>query len=488
MNRDIDLSGLRRGSESGRDSAPDNSRTLVAPPRRVVSRYVVPGVLLCAFVSVIVYAARGALEPATTVRVVQPSAASSQTVSAAGPAFQAPGWIEPDPFPVTVSALTPGIVERVLALEGQHVDAGTTIAELVHDDAILAVRGAEAAVAQRRAQSVAARTNWDEPFALDEALRSTEAELARLAAERVQAERQYEISSSEAALDRTLSSDGAVGKFPARVSKLKADAAGKLISMIDARVEATSAVLKAAQDRRRLRIDDREKVDVARAELDSALATLDEPRLRLRRTWIEAPTSGVIMRLHVGPGSMLSQEIMGGMKVASMYDPLHIQARAEVALADAARVREGLEATILSEALPGRSFRGVITRIVHEADIQRNTLPVKVAIQDPHPALKPEMIVRLQFSAPTDEPTSTPIRQTQVLIVPVDAVTASGPGKGTMWVAGPDGRAHKRDISLGGTQPNGREVVEGLWPTDKIILPGPDPLTEGRRISYSEVN
>ena len=491
MNRNIDLSGLRRGSTpaSAPAATPDESRRLVAPPRRVVSRYAIPGTLVCAFLAVIIYVGHSSLEPATAVRAVQPVPSTGRASTAAsGPAFQAPGWIEPDPFPVTVSALTPGIVERVHVLEGQHVEAGTTIAELVHDDATLAVRLAEAAVAHRRAQLAAAQTNWSEPFALDEAVRSTEAELARLAAERIQAERQHEISSSEAAVDRSLSSEGAVGQFPAKVSRLKADAAAKLITMIDARIEATSAVLKAAQDRRRLRIDDRERLDVARAELDAALTALDEARLRLRRTWIEAPATGVVMRLHVGPGSMLSEEVMGGMKVASMYDPLRIQARAEVAMADAARVRDGLEATILSEALPDRSFRGRISRIVHEADIQRNTLPVKVAVLDPHPALKPEMIVRLQFSAPSDEGTSTPAVASKLLIVPAEAVTASGPDKGTLWTVGPDSRAHRREVSLGGTQAAGREVMGGLWPTDKIILPGSASLAEGQRIQLTEVD
>ena len=35
---------------------------------------------------------------------------------------QAPGWIEPDPFPTAVTALADGVVARVLVLEGQSVE------------------------------------------------------------------------------------------------------------------------------------------------------------------------------------------------------------------------------------------------------------------------------------------------------------------------------------------------------------------------------
>src|SRR5690606_29574462 len=81
-----------------------------------------------------------------------------------------------------------------------------------------------------------------------------------------------------------------------------------------------------------------------------------------------------------------------------------LQVRADVPLAEAARVSAGLPAEIRVEALPDRVFRGEVVRIVHEADPVKNTLPVKVRILDPDPALKPEMIARLQFLAPAASP------------------------------------------------------------------------------------
>ena len=48
---------------------------------------------------------------------------------------QASGWVEPDPYPVAVTALTEGVVAEVLVLEGQAVKKGQTVARMVSDDA-----------------------------------------------------------------------------------------------------------------------------------------------------------------------------------------------------------------------------------------------------------------------------------------------------------------------------------------------------------------
>ena len=66
-----------------------------------------------------------------------------------------------------------------------------------------------------------------------------------------------------------------------------------------------------------------------------------------------------------------------------LYDPKRLQVRVDVPLADAAKVRVGQQAKVVVGVLPDRTFDGEVTRVVHEADIQRNTLQVKVAHHRP---------------------------------------------------------------------------------------------------------
>ncbi len=73
-------------------------------------------------------------------------------------------------------------------------------------------------------------------------------------------------------------------------------------------------------------------------------------------------------------------------------------------LADAAKVGVGQKAKIVVDVLPDEEFTGHLSRIVHKADIEKNTLQVKVAIDNPSPQLKPEMLARIKFmgSGPQD--------------------------------------------------------------------------------------
>jgi multidrug efflux pump subunit AcrA (membrane-fusion protein) len=98
--------------------------------------------------------------------LVEPVAAEAPT--AAGPALQAAGWIEPSPFPSLATALEGGVVREILVLEGEKVARGQPIATLVDDEARIAVQIAradrtarEAAVSLAEARLVAARAAHD---------------------------------------------------------------------------------------------------------------------------------------------------------------------------------------------------------------------------------------------------------------------------------------------------------------------------------------
>ncbi len=61
-----------------------------------------------------------------------------------GVTVQAPGWLEADPFYTACTALADGIIEQILVLEGEAVEAGQVVARLVDEDAALALARAEA--------------------------------------------------------------------------------------------------------------------------------------------------------------------------------------------------------------------------------------------------------------------------------------------------------------------------------------------------------
>ena len=164
-----------------------------------------------------------------------------------------------------------------------------------------------------------------------------------------------------------------------------------------------------------------------------------------------------------------------------LYDPNRLQVRVDVPLADAAKVGIDQKAKVTVDVLPDTRFDGHVTRIVHEADIQKNTLQVKVAIHDPIPQLKPEMLARVRFianrSANSNEEASLHT------FVPERLITQRSEETATVWGLTASNRATQRSITLGEhVQDQWIEVVAGLNPGDVLIAEPPDGLKEGQRV------
>jgi RND family efflux transporter MFP subunit len=514
LNPEIDLTSFTRQSPHI-----GGERPLVAPPRRFLTRYALPISLFSAFVGLGAYSTRNALLPAVPVSVVQPviiataneapvgEAASSTkgdqksdtpAKSAGAPLFQAPGWVEPDPFTTMISALVPGTISRVHVREGETVTSGQVVAELDDGDALVAVRKAEANLAVRQAELDAAQANWENPISLDETVKMARAEKVRLEAEKTKLQRQSDFSKKLASVSQTLGLRGADSALDAEKAGVQAQVSQAELGEIEAKILSQEATLEAAERRSKLRLEDKSRLALAKAQVEEAAAAVAEARLRLSRCKVVAPASGTIMRVQAAPGFMVSMDVQNGSNLVSMYDPMQMQVRAEVPQSEAAKIQVGLPAEIRVEAMPDRVYHGELSRIVHEADVQRNTLPVKVRLLDPDPTLKPEMVVRLQFltRAGSQEPStasgnanSTESHPNVVqTFVPAAVLAGKQSGAATLWIVGPDSRAHQKQVTVGTAQRNGlREIQQGLQPTDKIITSNTDKLREGTRVRITEV-
>ena len=118
MNSKLDLSQLafdRKGSSQPRTRG----------CRRWLSRYLLPVGIILAFGSLLAWAARDSLLPSQQVTIVPVLVAKAQVQKTGATLFQAAGWIEPRPTLVSVPALTPGVIDRLLVVEGQPVSLST---------------------------------------------------------------------------------------------------------------------------------------------------------------------------------------------------------------------------------------------------------------------------------------------------------------------------------------------------------------------------
>ena len=487
---------------------PASDTAVPLPPRRWVSRIVIPGSIILIVLLLLLYTARESLWPATEVKVVRVLGKVTRQ-SAGKVTVQAPGWVEADPFPIYVSGLTPGVVDEVLALEGQALKAGDIVATLIDDDARLALAQAQAELQRRQAELPlyqaalnAAQTNWDQPIDRDQAvavnqakLQESQAELDRLSSEiSMHQAKLAELEDSHQRLLALLPNASAeleVKKMQFRCTAQKAllDTTQKQQRVIEAQIQGYNADLKAAQAHRRLLIKERKALDEARAQvamikaqIDSAEVTLAQAQLRWERMKIRTPVDGIVMTRLAVPGAkvMLEGDMKESAHVLYLYDPNKLQVRVDVPLADAARVGVGQKARVVVDVLPDREFAGHISRIVHQADLQKNTLEVKVALEDPVPELKPEMLARIKFLGSDTKSSDTAALR---VFVPERLCVERSGDSAKIWQVTAQSRTRLQDISLGSHRQEGWiEVVTGLNLGDIVIADPPESLKEGSKV------
>jgi len=344
-----------------------------------------------------------------------------------GQSVQAPGWLEAEPFVHACTALTDGVIDEMLVLAGDGVEQGQAVARLVSDDAELAIRAAEAELAEARADLeaaqadlAAAETDWENPVERERAVATSRAALAEtqarlnqlpslIAAEEATLERlREELARAREAQQRGATTDIEVIIQDRRTAAHAAslEALRRREGILQAERERLEAELAAAERQAELRVEERRalslaKAAAARAEARAARleARRDEAALRLERMTVRSPIDGYVQRRMRVPGDkvVLNTENLHSAHVAYVYNPDALQVRVDVPLADAAKVSVGQPCEVIVEILPERTFQGEVTRITHEADLQKNTLEVKVRVLDPSPLLKPEMLTRVKF-------------------------------------------------------------------------------------------
>lgn len=492
-------------------------RELAAPrPRRTfVTRYLLPACMLVGFAVAVFWAFRDSLSKRVPVTVVPVVSLRAEFQEANTPLFRSAGWVEPRPTPVIVSALTEGIVERLLVVEGQQVNAGEPIAELLRADAEIAVRQARAELDLQRSELesaqatlLAAEAYFREPIERLALVAEAESELAAIQTEQnrlpslLQAAEARVAQSHNELESKSKSRDAVAGILLSRAES-ELDIAKANLQELQAQqlsiVLQREALLKrrdVLQRQLELKVEEQRQLSQAQAQLKSrqadvelANAKLAEMELRLSRTVVTAPTSGIVLSLVARPGSKLMGFAPGSLQDAStvvtMYDPNMLQIRADVRLENVPQVSFDQVVEIVTPAVSG-TLRGKVLAVTSMTDIQKNTLQVKVAVENPPPVLKPDMLVEAVFLAPP-RPVATTSSPPLRLMIPQDLIDSSGP-QPMVWLADRRTNTARRRIVTPGTAVVGNliEVAAGVTVGDRLIVSGRELLSEDCRIEIRQ--
>lgn len=482
--------------------------------RSWLTRYVLPGGILAGFLSLFGWAARDSFLPAQSITITPVVVSRAKIQREGTPLFQAAGWIEPRPTPVVASSLASGVIRDLLVIEGQHVKKGEPVAILIDTDAKLALAQAKAKQTLqqaefRRAEAalVAARINLAKPLSLQALLADAETLLAETQLSlgnlpyALEAAKTKQELAAENVRRKELAGDAISGRI-LREAHAELATATNAVNELIAREPILKMQLKSLQQKRdvlaeklqllteetRAVAETEANVAVAKARAEQARLAVEAAKLRLERMTVRSPITGCVLSLEARPGQRLTginpHSAQGSSAVVSLYDPNWLQVRVDVRLEDVPQVQIG-QPTIIETAALSEPIAGEVISITTFADIQKNTLQVKVAVSDPPEVIKPEMLGKVTFLAPPSPMTEEDQGESPLRLFVPQSLVVRGEGGASVWVADlTESLAKRKAVKVGrGTTDDGLvEITSGLQPTDKLIVVGRESVSEGSRV------
>jgi multidrug efflux pump subunit AcrA (membrane-fusion protein) len=367
---------------------------------------------------------------------------------------------------------------------------------------------AEAELDQAKAALVAATTRFNQPVHLQAMLAQADVELAKintslknLPFETQRAQSRVDFAKRD--FDRNVSAGTSVSHREIDEAKTEFETAGALLQELQDRESSLKKEAIAIGQRReainvqlQLLADEIEAKDRAAAQVAAAGARVKQMRvaeaeaeLRLNRMTIRAPVDGRVFQLvglpgaRVGDGVMTAMAGHDGATIISMYQPKSLQVRVDVRFEDIPKVSLLQPVRIDNPALE-EPIMGSVLFVSSEADIQKNTLQVKVGIEVPPDFFKPEMLVDVTFLAPKiKNARKLETKQEMRLYLPGQFI-GQGEGGPFVWLADQSAGVARRISITRGSDGNGGlvEIKSGLDIGSRVITSGADGLKDGDRI------
>lgn len=203
------------------------------------------------------------------------------------------------------------------------------------------------------------------------------------------------------------------------------------------------------------------------SELARDEARVTAARARLADTVIRAPFAGRLGLRHVSLGSLVSP----GSVITTLDDIRTVKVDFAVPESVFPALHVGLPVGGSTVAYPGRDFNGEVASIDTRIDPVTRSAQVRARFENSDGRLAPGMFLTLRL---TSKPRTT-------LTVPERAVL-SDQGKQYVYVVA-EGVASRREVRLGDRVPGKAEILQGLTPTDHIVIDGALKLREGSRIT-----
>lgn len=234
-----------------------------------------------------------------------------------------------------------------------------------------------------------------------------------------------------------------------------------------ANAEQSEAAYKRARELIDKKLVSATEFDAARANYNVSVARLNSSQARLDKTTIRAPFDGFagLRKINIGDYATVGQELVS---VVSL-DPLRVEFSVPETLLAQVRRQQTIDVTV--GAYPGELFRGVITAIDPQVNVQGHSVAIRASLANPDLKLRPGLFAEIEV---------TLVTKPNALLVPEQAIWPIGRDK-TVYVV-VDGIAKQRIVQIGQRQPGEVEIVAGIEEGDEVVIAGQMKIFDGAAV------
>lgn len=214
------------------------------------------------------------------------------------------------------------------------------------------------------------------------------------------------------------------------------------------------------------------ELERAEATARATQAQLDLLTLRLARSTVRAPFSGVVGRRLVSLGDYVTTSTR--LATLQTYDPQRAVFQVPERYAEQLAVNQRVNFRVAS--LPGREFTGVVDFVDPVVQLPARTITVKARVTNPRRELQAGMFIEARLA--------TAVRPDAV-VIPEDAVL-SLQGSRIVWAV-VNGKASRREVTLGVRTPGFVEVTSGVNAGEQVVVGGAERLAPDAPVAATVV-
>lgn len=213
----------------------------------------------------------------------------------------------------------------------------------------------------------------------------------------------------------------------------------------------------------------RQEKDSAAARVAVTEADLRVAEVRLSKSRVVAPFSGLLSRRLVSPGAFLR----AGEPIVELAAIDQVKVSFSIPERHLAAFATGSAIELASVAYPGESFQGSILLVDPLVDPVTRSAQLMARVENPGRRLRPGMSVEVR---------ATLSERASALTVPEEAVFAEGDANYVFRIS-PESTVERRAVTLGARQGGRVEVVSGLDAGDTVVRAGHQKLFPGAKVT-----